>query len=69
MAIDALEATAASGRMVAVISHVRAVAERINDVLIVVPHPQGSRVAWADEATRAELGDEAISAAVAGLLD
>lgn len=68
MAIDALEATAASGRMVAVISHLRAVAERINDVLIVVPHPEGSRVAWADEAARSELADEAMTAAVASLL-
>ena len=45
-AVAALAEVAARGRMVGVISHVRAVAEQIDDVLAVVRAPSGSRVAW-----------------------
>ena len=68
LAIDALEGATANGRMVAVISHVHAVADRISDVLTVVADPVGSRVAWADDATRADLVDESMAGVVAGLL-
>jgi len=68
VAIDALEGATASGRMVAVISHVHAVADRISDVLVVAPDPAGSRIAWLDDATRADLVDESLAGVVAGLL-
>ncbi|MDP8928369.1 MAG: SMC family ATPase [Actinomycetota bacterium] len=68
-AIDALEATAQSGRMVGVISHVRAVAERIDDVLVVKAAPDGSRVCWLDDPQRAGLTQKDATAALAGLLD
>ena len=68
MAIDVLEGATANGRMVAVISHLHAVADRISDVLTVVSDPGGSRVAWADDATRADLVDESMAGVVAGLL-
>ena len=45
-AVQALGAVAAKGRMVAVISHVRAVAEQIDHVLAVTRGPTGSRAEW-----------------------
>lgn len=68
-AIDALEATAQTGRMVGIISHVRAVAERIADVMIVITTPEGSCAFWLDEPQRAGLTQEDAAAALAGLLD
>jgi exonuclease SbcC len=68
-AIDALESRAATGRLVAVISHVRLVAERIPDVLAVRATPAGSQTAWLSRTERAEVVDQELAAAVeAGLL-
>jgi exonuclease SbcC len=68
-AIDALESRAATGRLVAVISHVRLVAERIADVLAVRATPAGSQTAWLSRTERAEVVDQELAAAVeAGLL-
>lgn len=68
-AVDALEATSKEGRMVAVISHVRAVADRIEDVMLVLGDPKGSRVVWLDEAERTGISGEDVAAAMRGLLD
>jgi exonuclease SbcC len=68
-AIDALESRAATGRLVAVISHVRLVAERIPDVLAVRATPAGSEAAWLSRTERVEVVDQELAAAVeAGLL-
>ena len=72
-AVQALGAVAAKGRMVAVISHVRAVAEQIDHVLAVTRGPTGSRAAWLTRPQRRRLSEsdtglEAASA-LAGLLE
>ncbi len=68
-AIDALETRAASGRLVAVISHVRLVAERITNVLGVRATPAGSEVDWLSTTERAEAVDQELASTVeAGLL-
>lgn len=68
-AIDALETTAAQGRMVGVISHVKGVADRIEDVLLVVGATRGSDVMWLDDARKSELREHDVAAAVGGLLE
>lgn len=45
-ALKTLESQASGGRLVAVISHLRAVAETIDDVLHVVRGPDGSKASW-----------------------
>ena len=72
-AVEALGAVAAKGRMVAVISHVRAVAEQIDHVLAVTRGPAGSRAEWLTPRQRQRLSEsdtglEAASA-LAGLLE
>ena len=72
-AIQALGSVAAKGRMVAVISHVRAVAEQIDHVLSVTRGPTGSRAEWLSSRQRRRLSEsdtglEAASA-LAGLLE
>ena len=72
-AIQALGTAAASGRMVGVISHVRAVAEQIDHVLAVARDAAGSRARWLTGAQRQQLvesetGWEAASA-LGGLLE
>ena len=72
-ALEALASVAARGRMVGVISHVRAVAEQIDDVLAVTRGAAGSRVAWLSSAQRrqfshSDAGWEAVGA-LEGLLD
>ena len=54
-AIQALESVAARGRMVAVISHVRAVAEQIVHVLAVSREATGSRAVWLSDRQREQL--------------
>ena len=56
-AVDALQATSSAGRMVAVISHVKAIAERIDDVMVVMSKPHGSEVAWLDDVARESLAE------------
>ncbi len=51
-ALSALEHRASHGRLVAVVSHVRAVAERIETVLEVTRSPTGSRAEWRGAAER-----------------
>jgi exonuclease SbcC len=51
-AVDALEARAQSGRLVVVITHVMAVAERISAVLAVYDQANSSHVAWLDDTQR-----------------
>ena len=64
-ALEALDQQAAKGRMVAVISHLHAVAESIERVLRVERTPAGSRVQWLSEGERAALLEQE---ATAGLL-
>jgi exonuclease SbcC len=54
-AVEALAAAASSGRMVASISHVRAVAEQVAHVLSVTREPTGTAVRWLDDAERRAL--------------
>lgn len=54
-AIDALASVAARGRMVAVLSHVRAVADQVDHVLAVTRDATGSRASWLDPTKRAQL--------------
>jgi DNA repair protein SbcC/Rad50 len=72
-AIDALAAVAARGRMVAVISHIRAVAEQVNDVLSVTREATGSEARWLNPAQRAQLATSDLSndtaSALSGLID
>ena len=72
-AVQALGTVAAGGRMVGVISHVRAVAEQIEHVLAVTRGATGSRAEWLTSRQRERLsesdtGMEAASA-LAGLLE
>ena len=72
-AVQALGAVAAGGRMVGVISHVRAVAEQIEHVLAVTRGATGSRAEWLTSRQRERLSEsdtglEAASA-LAGLLE
>jgi exonuclease SbcC len=54
-AIEALIGQARQGRLVAVISHLRAVAESIDNVLYVEATPGGSNARWLDPAERSAL--------------
>ena len=72
-AVQALRTVAAGGRMVGVISHVRAVAEQIDHVLAVTREATGSRAEWLTGPQRQQLAEsdtgwEAASA-LGGLLD
>ena len=72
-AVQALGTVAAKGRMVGVISHVRAVAEQIEHVLAVTRGAAGSRAEWLSGGQRRRLSEsdtglEAASA-LAGLLE
>lgn len=69
IAIDTLEGRAKAGRLVAVISHVKAVAERIDNVLAVSYNPtDGSAFRMLTPAERSGLVQDDAVAAVAGLL-
>ena len=72
-AVQALGTVAAGGRMVGVISHVRAVAEQIEHVLAVTRGATGSRAEWLTSQKRQQISEsdtglEAASA-LAGLLE
>jgi exonuclease SbcC len=54
-AISALERRASEGRLVAVVSHVRAVAERLETVLEVSRTPSGSRADWRGPGEREQM--------------
>lgn len=69
IAIDTLEGRAKAGRLVAVISHVKTVAERIDHVLAVAYNPtDGSSFRMLTPAERSGLIQDDAAAAVAGLL-
>lgn len=58
LAIEALVGQAQRGRLVAVISHLRAVAERIDEVLYVEAEPEGSMPRWLDADERVALSED-----------
>lgn len=61
-AMDALELEAASGKLVVVVSHLQAVAERIDQVLRVARDSSGaSRVRWLNETDRQQLAMQVIT--------
>lgn len=64
-AVEALAMVATRGRMVGVISHVRAVAEQFDNVLAVTREETGSRAVWLSNQQRQEVAADALS----GLLD
>ena len=64
-AVEALAMVAARGRMVGVISHVRAVAEQFESVLAVTREESGSRAVWLSNQQRQNMATDALS----GLLD
>ena len=72
-AVQALGTVAAGGRMVGVISHVRAVAEQIDDVLAVTRSATGSEAEWLTSRQRQRLSESDTSleaaSALAGLLE
>ena len=57
-AMSALERRASQGKLVCVISHLKAVAERIDHVLLVTRTPRGSEVKVADRSERAALVED-----------
>jgi len=65
-ALSALERRASAGRLVAVISHVKAVAERIETVLEVTSGPRGSQAAWRDPTERAAMVEEELEVGLLG---
>ena len=64
-AVEALAMVATRGRMVGVISHVRAVAEQFDNVLAVTREEGGSRASWLSNKQRQDMTADAL----AGLLD
>ena len=72
-AVQALGTVAAAGRMVGVISHVRAVAEQIDHVLAVTRGATGTRAEWLTNRQRERLSESdtglEAAAALAGLLE
>jgi exonuclease SbcC len=54
-AIEALASVAATGRLVAVITHLRAVAEQIANVLSVTREPTGTQTGWLSDSARSVL--------------
>lgn len=72
-AVEALGTVAANGRMVGVISHVRAVAEQIDHVLAVTRGATGSRAEWLTSGQRRQLSESGTglkaASTLAGLLE
>lgn len=64
-AVEALAMVASGGRVVGVISHVRAVAEQFENVLAVTRAEGGSQARWLTDSQRREMAEDAL----AGLLD
>lgn len=67
-ALDLLEQRAESGRLITIISHVREVADRIDDVLVVTDGASGSEVHWLTRAERDRLASADVEQALSGLL-
>ena len=72
-AIEALASVAARGRMVAVISHIRAVADQVSHVLAVTRGVTGTQANWLDPNQRAQMAtgdlESETASALSGLLD
>jgi exonuclease SbcC len=72
-AIEALASVAARGRMVAVISHIRAVADQVNHVLAVTREATGTQASWLNPHQRAQMAtgdlESETASALSGLLD
>ena len=72
-AIEALASVAARGRMVAVISHIRAVADQVSHVLAVTRGVTGTQANWLDPNQRAQLAtgdlESETASALSGLID
>jgi exonuclease SbcC len=67
-AVEALASVAATGRLVAVITHIRAVAEQIDHVLSVTREPTGTQTEWLSPSARSTLAEGDLSAP-GGLLE
>jgi len=63
-AISALELRARSGQMILIVSHVPAIAQRIERILQVRPDPTGSSAEWLDDEDRESLLVEAATVEV-----
>jgi exonuclease SbcC len=72
-AIEALASVAARGRMVAVISHIRAVADQVGHVLAVTRGATGTQASWLNTHQRAQMAtgdlESETASALSGLLD
>lgn len=72
-AVEALTSAASRGRMVAVITHIRAVADQVDHVLAVTREITGTRAKWLSSSQRAHLAAEDLVAeaadAMSGLLE
>jgi DNA repair protein SbcC/Rad50 len=72
-AIEALASVAARGRMVAVISHVRAVADQVTHVLAVTRGVTGTQASWLNPHQRSQIAtgdlESDTASALSGLLD
>jgi exonuclease SbcC len=72
-AIEALGSIASRGRMVAGISHVRAVADQVDHVLAVTREATGSQARWLSPSQRTHLAagelDDEVAGALSGLLE
>ena len=67
-AVEALRSVAATGRLVAVITHLRAVAEQIDHVLSVTREPTGTQAMWLSESARSVFAEGDLSVS-SGLLE
>lgn len=67
-AVEALGAVAATGRLVVVITHLRAVAEQIDHVLSVTREPTGTQAVWLSDSARSVLAEGDLSVS-SGLLE
>ena len=67
-AVEALASVAAKGRLVGVVTHLRAVAEQIDNVLSVTREPAGSEAVWLADNARVDLAASSIETA-SGLLE
>lgn len=66
-AVEALAQVAAEGRMVAVISHVKAVAEQVDHVLGVVRTVRGTQASWLTSDQRREVATSDVTGGATGL--
>jgi exonuclease SbcC len=63
-----LQTEAGGDKLVAVVSHLHAVAEAVEDVMWVERHPEGSRARWLTAAERDELVREEVASGLLTLV-